>query len=147
MYVKNFKVGDWIFDNEGELKQIISTKNGSITYTDGTTNTTVSASGETKCWPLSVRNLVLSRYLQGQRDILKKINAFSQRLVREKFYDFTERLFELPYGKESISKKEIKKCENLYKEIEDYVAYILKQNEMIEHIKRYGYYKKDTSGC
>jgi hypothetical protein len=137
MYLKDFKVGDWIFDNEGELKQIISSKDGNVVYTDGTINTT--AGYYTKCWELSVRNLVLSKYLQSQKDRLKKTSAFSQRLVREKFYDFTERLFELPYGKKNISKKEIKKCDTLYKEIEDYVEFIIKQNDMIEHIKKFGY--------
>ena len=132
MKIKQFKTGDWIFDINGELKQIVSTEDGMYTYTDGITETT--ASGYTSCWKLSIRNLLLAQFLKKQRDKVDSVSGFRNRLVREKFKDFAERLFNLPYGKRNITSAEVKQCENLYKEIEDYVKFLIKQNEIVKNI-------------
>ena len=69
----DYRVGDWIFDYEGELKRIVEVRpDGWVVYTDGVIQTT--SNGETsRCWGLSVRNLVLSNWLRSQKETMPSL--------------------------------------------------------------------------
>ncbi len=129
----DFKVGDWIYDDRCELKQIIEIDDDSYRYSDSEFTTTASSTG--KCWPLNLRNMRLAKFLQRRIAKLDNINAFTDRCVRDKFYDFTERLFNLPYGKDKLTDGEVKQCNDFYDEVDRYTDFIIEQHKKFSSIK------------
>jgi len=139
MKLKDFKIGDWIFDNRCELKQIVEIDDGIYRYSDG--NIVTSASEDTNCWILNRRNLVLANFLKTRINKLQELNAFTNRAVRETFYNFVERLFELPYGRDNISETEKDICYNFYCEVDNYT------NTLIEAFRNSGLGYVKPVGC
>ena len=130
----DFKVGDWIYDGRCELKQIVEISDGGFyRYSDSEFTTT--SSDTVICWPLNLRNMRLAKFLQRRIAKLDNIDAFTDRCVRNKFFDFTERLFNLPYGKDELTDDEVKQCNNFYDEVDQYTDFIIAQHKRLLYIK------------